>query len=53
MKAAAKAMKDIVKAAAAGVGGALLLVICAAGAGVITGAFLGSAVWAVRRIGGF
>jgi hypothetical protein len=37
----------------AGIGGAFLLVVFAAAAGVITGAFLGSAVWAVRRLGGF
>ncbi len=46
-------MKDIVKAIVSGIGGALLLVVFASAAGVITGAFLGSAVWAVRRIGGF
>ena len=47
------AITTMFKAVASGIGGAAVLVMFACAAGVVTGAFLGSAVWAVRLIGGF
>jgi hypothetical protein len=40
------------KAALSGIFGALLLLVIASAAGIVTGAFLGSAVLAIRLIGG-